>query len=48
MIPFTVPDGEMQVLVKAYKAGTELEKKPVLLSIKVEGSILDELHTRLR
>ncbi|MBQ6696746.1 MAG: InlB B-repeat-containing protein [Lachnospiraceae bacterium] len=48
VIPFTVPDGEMQVLVKAYKAGTELEKKPVLLSIKVEGSILDELHTRLR
>lgn len=48
LVPFTAPDGDIQVQVKAYKAGTELEQKPVLLSIKVEGSILDELHTRLR
>lgn len=48
MIPFSVPDGEMTVYVKAYKAGTELEAEPELVTITVKGSILDELRTRLR
>jgi hypothetical protein len=47
-IPLTACDGEKTIKVIAYKEGTELEKEPQLLIIQVEGSILDELRTRLR
>lgn len=47
-VPLGTPEGEMTIQVKAYKAGTELEATPQVVTIKVEGSILDELHTRLR
>ncbi len=48
VIPFHAEDGPKTILVKAYKAGTDLEKYPQVLSITVEGSVLDELRTRLR
>ncbi len=48
MIPLTIPDGTQVISVKAYKAGTELEKTPQLVTIEIKGSVLDELRTRLR
>ncbi len=48
MVPLETVDGTKNILVKAYKSGTELEKQPQILLINVEGSILDELRTRLR
>ncbi len=48
IVPFCVPEGKMHILVRAYKAGTELEAEPELVTIRVKGSILDELRTRLR
>ncbi|MBQ7777198.1 MAG: InlB B-repeat-containing protein [Lachnospiraceae bacterium] len=48
VVPFEVPEGEMVIQVKAFKAGTELEAAPELITISVKGSILDELRTRLR
>ena len=48
MVPLEVTEGEVTILVKAYKAGTELEKEPELLTLTIGGSILDELRTRLR
>lgn len=48
MVPLTVPDGSYTVQVKAYKAGTQLEKTPQILTIEIKGSVLDELRTRLR
>lgn len=47
-IPFTVADGTVTIQVKAYKNGEELEESPRLVTIEIKGSILDELHTRLR
>lgn len=48
MVPLNVPEGAKQIVVKAYKAGTELDKTPQLLTIDIAGSVLDELRTRLR
>ncbi len=48
VIPLKAPEGVSTIQVKAYKAGTELERKPQYLTIEVKGSILDELRTRLR
>lgn len=48
VVPLSLPDGEMSIQVKAYKAGTKLETEPELVIIRVKGSILDELRTRLR
>ena len=48
MIPLTLPDGEYSVRVTGYKAGTDLEVRPIILTFTVEGSVLDELRTRLR
>ena len=48
IVPFSVSDGEMIIQIRAYKAGTELDAEPKLVTIKVKGSILDELRTRLR
>ncbi len=48
MVPLDMPDGEAYISVKAYKSGTTLEETPQIITIKVEGSILDEIRTRLR
>ncbi len=48
VIPLKAPEGVSTIQVKAYKEGTELEKQPQYLTIEVQGSILDELRTRLR
>lgn len=48
MVPLTIPDGTQVIQVKAYKAGTELESTPQLVTIVIDGSVLDELRTRLR
>ena len=48
MIPLNLPDGEYEVKVTGYKAGTDLERNPVILTFTVRGSVLDELRTRLR
>lgn len=48
VIPLTASDGEKTIKVIAYKEGTELSKSPQFVTILVEGSILDELRTRLR
>lgn len=48
MIPLTFPDGEYQIKVTGYKTGTDLENNPIFLTFTVEGSVLDELRTRLR
>ena len=48
MVPLTVLDGSKTIQVKAYKAGTQLEQEPQILTIEVKGSVLDELRTRLR
>ena len=48
MVPLQIPEGEYTIIVKAYKADRVAEAKPELLSVKVEGSVLDEIRTRLR
>lgn len=48
IVPLKAPEGVSTIRVKAYKAGTELERHPQYLTIEVKGSILDELRTRLR
>ena len=49
MIPLTLPeDGELAIIVRAYKGERVLTERPTLCTITVRGSILDELRTRLR
>lgn len=48
MVPFTALEGEKTIEVKAYKGGKLLEDTPGFITLKVEGSVLDELRTRLR
>lgn len=48
LVPLTIPDGTQRIQVKAYKEGTELESTPQLVTVLIEGSVLDELRTRLR
>ncbi|MDR0949101.1 MAG: hypothetical protein LBM69_06270, partial [Lachnospiraceae bacterium] len=49
MVPLYMPDdGEFIISVKAYKDGKEINLFPSLNVIKVEGSVLDEIRTRLR
>lgn len=48
MIPLTLSDGPQVIVVKAYKAGTELEQTPQFITIEIRGSVVDELRTRLR
>ncbi len=46
MIPLYVPlDGEYTITVKAYKGEKQLEAHPTL---NIEGTVLDEIRTRLR
>ncbi|MBE5866056.1 MAG: hypothetical protein E7292_07580 [Lachnospiraceae bacterium] len=49
MIPLEVPDGmDYTVTVRAYKADKMIEQHPALAVLGVNGSILDDLRTRLR
>lgn len=48
IIPLNMPEGEITIKVTAYKTGVQISDTPQLITIKVEGSILDELRTRLR
>lgn len=49
MIPLDMEDKpEYVITVKAYKGDKKIEKYPKINMIKVEGTVLDELRTRLR
>ena len=48
VIPLDMPEGEITLKVTAYKSGVQISDTPRMITIKVEGSILDELRTRLR
>ena len=41
-------DGEFEIIVRAYKGERVLTERPQLCTVKVRGTILDELRTRLR
>ncbi|MBP5264622.1 MAG: hypothetical protein J6Z33_09655, partial [Lachnospiraceae bacterium] len=41
-------DGEFEIIVRAFKGERELTERPQLCTVKVRGTILDELRTRLR
>ncbi len=48
MIPLGVPETVGEITVRAYKQDSQLEQHPRLAVLTVEGSVLDELRTRLR
>lgn len=48
MVPLQVPEGDYQIIVRAYKDEKVVEARPELVAVKVSGSILDEIRTRLR
>ncbi len=49
MIPLDTPESNnYMITVRAYKGDKKLEEYPVFGTIKVEGSVVDELRTRLR
>jgi hypothetical protein len=49
MIPLYVPENtDYTVTVRAYKGDKMLERHPALAVLGVEGTVLDELRTRLR
>lgn len=49
MVPLSVEDDkEYTITVRAYKGERELEQYPVLCTMRVNGSVLGEIHTRLR
>lgn len=49
MIPLYTPANENYVItVRAYKGDKKLEDYPALSTIEVDGSVLDEIRTRLR
>lgn len=49
MIPLDMPENQQYTItVRAYKTGRHLEDYPSLSTISVDGSVLDELRTRLR
>jgi len=49
MIPVHTPANQSyRIIVRAYKDGRLLEEEPVLCTIAVQGSIVDEIRTRLR
>lgn len=49
MIPLDMPRNQRyQIIVRAYKKDQHLEEYPSISVIEVEGSVLDELRTRLR
>lgn len=49
MIPLYAPEGgDYTITVRAYKGDKRLEDHPSISAIRVDGTILDELRTRLR
>lgn len=48
MVPLGVPEGEMDITVRAYKRDADIERHPQLAAMAVEGSVLDEVRTRLK
>ena len=49
MIPLNAPANESYIItVRAYKGDKQLEEYPSLSTIAVQGSILDNVRTRLR
>lgn len=49
MIPLAAPENDnYRITVRAYKGDKLLEEHPMFSTIKVEGSVLNELRTRLR
>lgn len=49
MIPLYAPEGEAyEITVRAYKGDKRLEEHPSIKTLKVDGSVLDEIRTRLR
>ncbi len=49
MIPLDAPEGgSYEITVRAYKGDKRLEEHPSIKTIEIDGTILDELRTRLR
>ncbi len=49
MIPlYDLPDGDYQIIVRAYKQNAMAEDRPVMKVTSEGGSVLDEFRTRLR
>lgn len=48
MIPLGSPMSEFQITVRACKDGTEIEQHPRISTIGIEGTVLDDIRTRLR
>lgn len=49
MIPLYAPEGrDYRITVRAYKGDEQLEDHPSISAININGTILDELRTRLR
>lgn len=49
MIPLYAPEGEeYEITVRAYKGDKKLEEHPSIRTLSVNGTVLDEIRTRLR
>lgn len=48
MVPLRMPEGVASITVRAYKADTQLQQHPELVTFTVKGNVLDELRTRLK
>lgn len=48
MVPLRVPEAVMNITVRAYKQDAGIERHPQLATMTVEGSVLDEVRTRLK
>lgn len=49
MVPLRTPEnGDFEITVKAYKGDKKLEEHPSLKTLSVDGSVLDDVRTRLR
>lgn len=48
MIPLDAGEDQYEITVRAYKGDRQLEEHPSISMVGVEGSVLDELRTRLR
>ena len=47
-VPLHVADGKYNIVVQGYKGNTMAEANVELLTVQIEGSVLDEIRTRLR
>lgn len=48
MVPLKVPEAVMDITVRACKKEADIEQRPQLATMSVEGSVLDEVRTRLK